>query len=76
MAVEDQPPFATGHGVLRREAFAASVAAGREGGGSQAEAKADPISELLGREVGAVERVAHFEAERVAGSKAAGGGAG
>jgi hypothetical protein len=24
VAVEDQPPFATGHGVLRREAFAAA----------------------------------------------------
>ena len=36
VAVEDQPPFATGHGVLRSEAFATSVASGREGGGCQA----------------------------------------
>ncbi len=55
MAVEDQPPFAAGHGVLRREAVAAAVASGREGGGWHSESEADPVSELLGREVGSVE---------------------
>ena len=36
VTVEDQPPFATGHGVLRGEALAASVASGGEGVGRQA----------------------------------------
>jgi hypothetical protein len=56
VAVEDQPPFVTGHGVLRREAFATSVASGRERCGRQAKAKADDVSEFVGREVGAVKK--------------------
>ncbi|KAI2493138.1 hypothetical protein MHU86_21399 [Fragilaria crotonensis] len=42
VAVEDQAAFATGHGVLRREAFAASVASGRERCGGRPKRRRTP----------------------------------